>query len=362
MSSQFLPDPSTSPRACLNCGTPLHGPYCSACGQHDIDYHRSFHHVAHDLLENLFHFEGKFFVTVAWLLAHPGRLTREFLAGRRQRQVNPLRLYLFVSVLFFVGAAVLNHGHLLHYNRDVLDSLQTEVARELKNPASRGTLTAGQVEQLEPKSGAKAGQVRTDPAALAEAVRAVADLPEPGTRSAAPSGSASPATAAPVHAHVQLSGTESGLGRMLADKLAGGRLTLGQIWDAIEHRIPTLVFLGVPLYAVWLKVLFLGRRRHYIEHLVFSLHLHAWTFLVGMVAFGYANLFSLGPAWLESVFEWTLFGWMLGYVLLSFRRVYDQSWWSAAGSVALLTCVHGLTLFFLGIALMMATVVWLAWT
>ncbi|WP_272940902.1 DUF3667 domain-containing protein [Opitutus terrae] len=306
----------------------------------------------------MFHFEGKFFVTVAWLLAHPGRLTREFLAGRRQRQVNPLRLYLFVSVLFFVGAAVLNHGHLLHYNRDVLDSLQTEVARELKSPASRGTVTAERVEQLEQK----VGQVRTDPAALAEAVRAMANLAEPVAESAGTPATTSSAGAAPVHAHVQLSGVESGLGKRLADKLAGGRLTLGQIWDAIEHRIPTLVFLGVPLYAAWLKVLFLGRRRNYIEHLVFSLHLHAWTFLVGMVAFGYANIFSLGPDWMESIFEWALFGWMLGYVLLSFRRVYELSWWSAAGSVALLTFLHGLALFFLGLVLMVATVAWLAWT
>ena len=96
-------DDPAHPRVCLNCGAKLSGPYCSQCAQQDIEYHRSFYHLAHEVVENLFHFDGKFFASVAWLLARPGKLTVEFNAGRRQSQVPPLRFYLFVSVLFFLG-------------------------------------------------------------------------------------------------------------------------------------------------------------------------------------------------------------------------------------------------------------------
>ena len=127
-------DPTAPPRLCQNCSAPLTGPYCAACGQHDVDYHRGFHYLFHDLLENLFHFEGKFFVTVAWLLAKPGRITLEFIAGRRASQLNPLRFYIFVSVLFFLGLSLLNHGHLIDIPRKAVDDLQ-KAASEVKEQA-----------------------------------------------------------------------------------------------------------------------------------------------------------------------------------------------------------------------------------
>ncbi len=123
-------DPAAPPRVCQNCGAPLTGPFCAACGQQDVDYHRGFHHLFHDLAENLFHFEGKFFVTVAWLLAKPGRITLEFIAGRRASQLNPLRFYIFVSVLFFLGLSLLNHGHLIDIPRKEVDELQLDLTKQ----------------------------------------------------------------------------------------------------------------------------------------------------------------------------------------------------------------------------------------
>src|SRR5688572_11178452 len=57
---------------CENCGTKLDGPYCHRCGQHDFEFHRSFWHVFLEALENLFHFEGKFFRNIVTLLFQPG--------------------------------------------------------------------------------------------------------------------------------------------------------------------------------------------------------------------------------------------------------------------------------------------------
>jgi len=132
LTSPALANPAEPPHLCQNCSAPLTGPFCAACGQHDVDYHRGFHHLFHDLMENLFHFEGKFFVTVAWLLAKPGRITLEFLAGRRASQLNPLRFYIFVSVMFFLGVSLLNHGHLIDLNRKKVEDIQLDLTKQAK--------------------------------------------------------------------------------------------------------------------------------------------------------------------------------------------------------------------------------------
>jgi hypothetical protein len=87
---------------CENCGTKLAGPFCHRCGQHDFEFHRSFWHVFLEALENLFHFEGKFFRNIVTLLFQPGRLTADFNAGKRAAQMPPFRLYVFVSFIFFL--------------------------------------------------------------------------------------------------------------------------------------------------------------------------------------------------------------------------------------------------------------------
>src|SRR5437870_7123710 len=86
---------------CENCGAPMAGPFCAQCGQHAVDYRRSFRHIIVDVLDSFLNWDSKFFATIAWLIARPWHLTNEFLAGRRVRYVHPLRLYLLVSILFF---------------------------------------------------------------------------------------------------------------------------------------------------------------------------------------------------------------------------------------------------------------------
>ncbi|MBS0631654.1 MAG: DUF3667 domain-containing protein [Verrucomicrobia bacterium] len=304
------------PRLCQNCSAPLTGPYCAQCGQHDVDYHRSFHHLTHDLLENLFHFEGKFFASVAWLLARPGRLTNDFIAGRRISQLNPLRFYLFVSVLFFLGLSLLNHGHILDIDRRELDHLPIE--------AEKNTQAAEQ--------------------------RAAAARP-PAPEGAAPA--AKPASKLTVN-------RDSDLGRRISDKLMSGALKPSEITDAIEHRVPSLLFLGVPLFALLLKLAYWRQRRYYIEHLIFSLHLHTWGFLVAMVGSGYLRLAGFGPGWLAAGAGWALGLWAVWYLLASFRAVYAQGWGRTVLKAGLLALSHAFILALTATLLALGTLAWFA--
>jgi uncharacterized protein DUF3667 len=80
----------------------LTGPYCSQCGQRDIDYHQSIGTVSRDFLDSFLAFDGKVIQTLWLLLSRPGELTLRFLQGQQIRFLNPIRFYVSVSLVFFL--------------------------------------------------------------------------------------------------------------------------------------------------------------------------------------------------------------------------------------------------------------------
>lgn len=104
---------------CQNCQTPLSGAYCGNCGQRDIDLERPIWGLVADVVRETFEVDGRTWLTLKTLFRHPGRLTSDFLAGRRRAYTSPLRLYLVVSISFFVIVAwVAQAGLLLEPGQD----------------------------------------------------------------------------------------------------------------------------------------------------------------------------------------------------------------------------------------------------
>ena len=93
---------------CQNCEAPLTGEFCAQCGQHAIDYRRSFFALLIDAADSFFNWDTKLADTIVVLLTRPWRLTNDFNAGRRARYVHPLRLYLIASIVFFLLARAIN--------------------------------------------------------------------------------------------------------------------------------------------------------------------------------------------------------------------------------------------------------------
>jgi hypothetical protein len=85
---------STPAGNCANCGTPLTGAYCHACGQ-SAHIHRSLLHMAEELLHGLLHFGNQSWRTIPALIFKPGQLTRNYIQGQRTRYVSPLALFRF---------------------------------------------------------------------------------------------------------------------------------------------------------------------------------------------------------------------------------------------------------------------------
>lgn len=90
---------------CKNCRSKLEGAYCATCGQRDVDLKRPMWSLAGDVLSETFELDGRAARTAKTLFRSPGMLTSEFLAGRRRSYTSPLRLYLAISIFFFILAA-----------------------------------------------------------------------------------------------------------------------------------------------------------------------------------------------------------------------------------------------------------------
>ena len=105
--STAAPDESAAPRpaaaraCCSNCDEPLHGEFCSRCGQRDRELDRPFGQLASEGFEHALSLDSKVVRTIAPLLFAPGRITRSYLGGRRVAYVPPLRTYLVAALIFF---------------------------------------------------------------------------------------------------------------------------------------------------------------------------------------------------------------------------------------------------------------------
>jgi hypothetical protein len=96
----------TTRARCRNCGEPLRGPFCHRCGQSRMELHRSLRALAAELAGDLWGYDSRLLRTVRVLLLHPGRLSLDYLQGRRVRYVGPIRLYLLSALLFFALFAI----------------------------------------------------------------------------------------------------------------------------------------------------------------------------------------------------------------------------------------------------------------
>ena len=93
------------PARCKNCHAVLLGRYCVDCSQAADVHVPTTKELVHELLEGLTHSDSRLWRTLTTLWFRPGKLTQEFVAGRRVAYLPPFRLYLIVSIVFFLLAS-----------------------------------------------------------------------------------------------------------------------------------------------------------------------------------------------------------------------------------------------------------------
>jgi hypothetical protein len=326
------------PTHCENCGAPLQGHWCAQCGQPAIDYRRSFRHVIADLLDEFLNWDSKFFRTIALLLVRPWTLTNEFLAGHRVRYVNPLRLYLLASILFFFavnyGARGINFDASKLGPKDRAD-LEAELKKEDLPPAAREKLEAllrDSSPSPAPSALANAPSPPPTPLSPSPAPSATANVPSPPPASSASEQKKEYGKIGerPFMAFDQDKSTtpfEHWIEARAKEKMGEHGTKMGLFIATLFSNLPYMMLCCIPLFACVLKVLYLRRHIFYVDHLIYALHIHSFTY-AGIMLIVLATI-GLNRALPGQIAGWTIAILWIAFVMqifLSIRRVYRQGW------------------------------------
>lgn len=279
---------------CLNCGATLaaNARFCSRCGQGTANHPPSLLEFAHEFVSHYIAVEGTLWKSLWGLMARPGFLTREYLAGRRQRYVLPLRLLLTLGLLFFMALKLVpGSTHTLGLEDDADDPV-AQVAPEAASSASAASSKMAKVRKKFAERGA--GMHIVDPGLAAE-------LPE---------------------------GMQDRIHRAEAHWRADPERSLHAMGATMLGLAPYAVLCSLPFFAGLLKLLFW--RQPYGAHFVFAMHLHAaW--------YGMLLLAVLLP-WSGVAFA--VWAWSSLYPVIALKRVHAASWLTTVLRAGLLACLH----------------------
>lgn len=131
-----------SPRSCRNCGVSLDGRYCAYCGQEDRPLAQPLGQWLRDLVEQVASLDSRLVRTLRLLLLHPGEATKRYIAGQRQPQTPPLRLYVGVSAVAIALMSITGFVQLDSLVRDLSPDQIAEIERavgvdEFRDPEFR---------------------------------------------------------------------------------------------------------------------------------------------------------------------------------------------------------------------------------
>lgn len=295
--------------------------YCPSCGQKNDGLRVTFGSLVMEFLGDVFTFDSKIFRSTFHLITKPGFITREFWEGKRARYIPPLRMFLILGVLFF---AILNMrlagdpNPLSHQELDrLIDGIAADEKIELLigqdennlglninyNKAASDSLNeilVNESSEAEVSDDSENGQILGQE----ELIRMIEMVKIDSLDSKS------------IVDSMKLEGT---MVQMFAQQAVRTmRIGTNAALLSAYNNFSFVVIFMIPIMALLLKLLFYQQKEiYYLDHLIFSLHLHSFFYIFGSVFFFIGNV-TWGPA---------LF--ILGisiYTLLAIYRAYQKSY------------------------------------
>ncbi|MEG0696800.1 DUF3667 domain-containing protein [Algoriella sp.] len=242
---------------CQNCNHHVEENYCTHCGQENTETRQPFHFLFTHFLEDLVHYDGSFGQTIKKLFLKPGELTKEYLSGKRNSSVNPVKMYIFVSfITFFVISIFPSKSHIIKEN---VESPKTTVSTEKIEKAvnaitdtlqNKGFTTAEQGAKIKTEF-KKNKEINSLDDLNAETISDI----ENGVKKEAPL------------LHPLISKYK---------EIKQNKISNEQLNDAITekslHLIPKVLFVYMPFFAFLLWIFYNKKKWWYFDHGIFTLH------------------------------------------------------------------------------------------
>lgn len=300
---------------CLNCGHEVEAHFCSYCGQENIIVKEDALHMVVHAVSDYFHFESKFFGTIKPLLFQPGVLTQKYVEGKRASYLHPIKLYIFISIVFFLVALSGNKKHETETKKESttiqkgksnsqLDTSEKD-SSDFVGPNILGSIKKNKDKAK--KRGTSKYNIMTSGPVLDSTVVAYekrqSGLPEEKRDGF-------------IKAVIQKKNIELMHNEDSTEKLE----------ESLLHNIPKMMFLLLPLFALILKIVYFNKKKYYFEHLIYAFHVHSAIFLIVLIS---TLITWLGGYFYDiSELMFTLsFFWITWYIYKSLRTFYGNSRW-----------------------------------
>lgn len=295
---------------CGNCSALVNGfSFCPQCGQKTDTHVLTFREMLEEFVDGLFNMDSRIWRSLLPLALQPGRLTLEYLRGRRMHYLPPFRLYLILSVIFFLIPG--NNGN-AGDNFDRNSGTEPEII-SLEDLPVTGTANEGVNDGANngDNRGGFANQVRNEFTSEIEAAR---NADRGVFRNSA-----------------ELCSLD-GLPRsslftiVLRDACLKFFNDPQRLTQNVIDMVPVMMIVGIPLVALFMFVVYALSGRYYLEHIIFLLHTHAFFFLVSIVI---ALSSALGQRYdfLFGIMDWfrMIAGWYIPiYIFLAMLKVYGD--------------------------------------
>ncbi|MEZ5954795.1 MAG: DUF3667 domain-containing protein [Hyphomonas sp.] len=312
-------------KPCGNCGAIVSERYCPRCGQLGSDFHRPFFSLIASSIADTFALDSRLWRSLPLLLFRPGRLTRNYIEGKRARYVPPFRLFLLSSVLFFLAVfgigdqmgwyadwklASNGRGNAFLSGPDASAPTQTqeEALQTVRDKLAGADLPEEERTRLE----AELKSLETNQVTLSDLVASDGHVDRDALKAMVDETTSADATEA-----------EKAQAMAAAEKAARVFENQDKFGARFREWAPRFSLLFMPIFALMLTMAFAWHRRLYVyDHVIGALHFQTFLYLL-LTALILAGAFtSVGPGTLTAVG----FGAVSLYLVRFLRVAYGSGW------------------------------------
>jgi hypothetical protein len=317
--------PERKEKNCLNCGTAVVGRYCHVCGQENVATKESFWSLTKHFVYDILHFDGKFWHTLKYLIIRPGFVARQYCEGKRNSYLHPIRMYLFTSAIFFLLFFALKGNELQIRETPLKKADRKEAIQDLEKELQQKPGDSSILRQL---SLLMDGTKDVYPSQL-DTSRGIRFSIGNSRQYRSVEHYDSVQNALPKEKKdgwISKAFTRRGL--ELKEKYSNDmRQGLNLMWGDFLHKLPYMLFLSLPFFALVLKLLYSRRKNFfYSDHAVFTLYHYIFSFILLMIMLALGQLQDwAGFSWMQWIMIALLFAWC-AYLLIEMKIFYRQGW------------------------------------
>lgn len=285
-------------KVCLNCGHMVEERFCPNCGQENIETRQPFHYLFTHFIEDFTHYDGQFWKTIKYLLFRPGKLTKEYLAGKRQLYVAPVKLYIFVSFITFLLPSLFSNSEDEHKDKaHASQEIQKEKEKEQKIIQLTDSLKTSfnsLKEETEPLADNKLINVKE----IKDSSRASFYETRDGKMIIAGAKNLKQFDSL-YHKKDDFADTYirpfAKKIFYLQDKGLSGKEISSRFVQTLVHTLPKALFIYLPIFAFFLWLFHNKKRWWYFDHGIFTLHYFSFLLLGTLIFIFGTELMSILP-------------------------------------------------------------------